>query len=257
MANQSEHTATQRALLLPEILSLILTWISKDSHFHYDEDEDGNDEVEGIGTASSVSDDGASIEMERLDLSKHGFGRGGDMLRCGLVNRLWNAEAIRSSSDGPEMRETYPLKGCICTLCFLVVNIGQCQLLGEIGIVLPPRKVVFTVVVKPEKEDPRPHRGLTWHAAYNRCQVSVNSCGWMSSSTLRKFALWIGPECTPARSKGLQSASRASRYLTIRWFLWSRCDRGGIAIEHGDSGAEDAKGIANYVVLRSNAEPKV
>lgn len=96
MASRSKQTAAQRALLLPEILSLILMWISEDDmDFLTDPDDDkyGDDEHEEVGTSSMASDDGARLEMERLGLGKYGFGRDGVLLRCSLVNRLWNAVA--------------------------------------------------------------------------------------------------------------------------------------------------------------------
>jgi hypothetical protein len=70
-ATATATTAVQRALLLPEILSLIFAWIRQDRDYFYR----GNFDEE---------------EWEyRLS-----YGREGVLLRCGLVNKLWYAEAM-------------------------------------------------------------------------------------------------------------------------------------------------------------------
>ena len=97
MASQREQTAAQRALATDEILSIILNWIKEDGDWWLDdpnEDKYSDDEDEENDMASAAGDDSVRIELERLGLRKYVYGFEGVLLRCALVNRLWNAEAV-------------------------------------------------------------------------------------------------------------------------------------------------------------------
>ena len=71
MASDIEITAAQRALGIPEILSAILRWIYRDDYSWW---------------ISAPNEDGT---LGHLHNSR------GVLLRCGLINTLWNKESMR------------------------------------------------------------------------------------------------------------------------------------------------------------------
>ncbi|KAH8680728.1 hypothetical protein BX600DRAFT_491074 [Xylariales sp. PMI_506] len=98
MASTSDVSTTERALLLPEILSLVFHWILQDKGFSqpvYGDGPDPNREADlrsmlGLGPDDELALDDEDQEPELL----YSYGASGVLIRCGMVNSLWYSVAM-------------------------------------------------------------------------------------------------------------------------------------------------------------------
>jgi hypothetical protein len=83
MADINDHSAMHRALLLPEILSMIFAWIAADNAFYFIShiEDDSENEIDEVDSAESKP-------------SLPSYGAKGVLARCAQVSHLWFSEAI-------------------------------------------------------------------------------------------------------------------------------------------------------------------